>query len=519
MHTLGLYTANSKKVNEPKHNVLNQKELFSTKPRNMNLQKSKIISLLSLLIIAISCTQNTTNRQSEEQQKTVNEDINHQILVQRATQTAIWAMPAVGMIDFVKATRRDVNGDYNDVIYLSKPFESRHGFLTANDVTAYAWGNIKLEGGPMVVEVPAATDNINYFGTFVNAWDQPIEDVGPRGADKGKGGKYLLVPFDYEGDLPKEDYIIRTVDTYDVGFSFRPKLKNGATDADAAKYAQKLKIYPLADADNPKPTKHIDAYQSNYDCLPYYDHTFFQDINDFIQANPIRPQDKAMVNLLKDFGIVKGQPFNPTEAQKKAMQEGLDLAYASMQSYFTTEGKAMVPLWKGKSQWQVWNFAKGQPQIGFPYETEEEILIDQRAGGSYFWITYLPKYLGADTYYLTGIRDSNGDLFNGKNTYKLTVPNDVPAKDFWSVIVYSMKTKGFVRNMPEIGLATRDEKNMKANEDGSFDVYFGPEAPEGYENNFIPTGGEDFFLLFRLYGPESMNFHKTWTLGDVVKVD
>ena len=91
-------------------------------------------------------------------------DVEYQIMVQRATQTAIWAMPAVGMIDFVKATRRDVGGDYNDVIYLSKPFESRHGFLTANDVTAYAWGNIKLADGPMVVEVPAATDKVSYFG-------------------------------------------------------------------------------------------------------------------------------------------------------------------------------------------------------------------------------------------------------------------------------------------------------------------------------------------------------------------
>ena len=95
------------------------------------------------------------------------------------------------------------------------------------------------------------------------------------------------------------------------------------------------------------------------------------------------------------------------------------------------------------------------------------------------------------------------------------MPKDVPAKDFWSVIVYSMKTKGFIRDMSEIGLATRDEKNMKVNEDGSFDIYFGPEAPNGYENNFIPTGGEDFFLLFRLYGPTSPDYFPNWKLNDV----
>jgi hypothetical protein len=193
------------------------------------------------------------------------QDINYKIMVQRATQTAMWAMPAVGMIDFVKATRRDLGGDYNDVIYLTKPFESRHGFLTANDVTAYAWGNITLKSGPMVLEVPAASDKVSYFGTIVNAWDQPVEDVGPPGADKGKGGKYLLVPNTYKKALPKNGYIIRRLDTTDASFAFRPRLSKGATDADAAKYAQGLKIYSLANASSPPATKHLDAYKSSYD--------------------------------------------------------------------------------------------------------------------------------------------------------------------------------------------------------------------------------------------------------------
>ena len=107
--------------------------------------------------------------------------------------------------------------------------------------------------------------------------------------------------------------------------------------------------------------------------------------------------------------------------------------------------------------------------------------------------------------------------YNGKDTYKLNVPKYVPAKDFWSVIVYSMKTKGFVQNAERVGLSSRNTDTMKMNEDGSYDIYFAPKAPEGKENNWIPTG-EDFFLLFRLYGPESKDFFKTWMLGDLVKV-
>ena len=226
--------------------------------------------------------------------------------------------------------------------------------------------------------MPAATDKVFYFGTISNIWDQPIEDVGPPGADKGKGGKYLFVPPGYEGDLPAKGYIIRHSDSYSLVYAFRPILKGDGTYADAAAYAKGLKVYYLADAKNPPATNYLDATNHPYNCLPTYDHTYFEDIDDVIQQNPIRQQDKVMVSLLKDLGIEKGKPFNPTDEQKRAMAEGLKLAYASMQSYFITEGKSMIPLWKDKSQWQVWNFAKGQPESGFTYETDESVLVDER---------------------------------------------------------------------------------------------------------------------------------------------
>ncbi len=129
----------------------------------------------------------------------------------------------------------------------------------------------------------------------------------------------------------------------------------------------------------------------------------------------------------------------------------------------------------------------------------------------------MKKYLGGGTFYLNGLRDSEGNQFNGKDNYKLNVPADTPAKDFWSVIVYSTKTKGFVVGAERLGLSSRNTDTMQDNEDGSYDIYFGPDPPEGLESNWIPTN-EDFFLLFRLYGPESKDFYKTWMLGDVEKI-
>ncbi len=443
------------------------------------------------------------------------DDIDYQIMVQRATQTAIWAMPGVTLVDFVKATKRDLGGKQNDVVYVTKPFDSKYGFLTANDVTAYCWGNISTAKGPVVIEVPAATDKVSYFGSIVNAWQQPLEDIGPAGVDKGKGGKYLILTADYKGDIPK-GYIPVKSDTTELGFAFRPRLYNGATDLDAAEYAHTIKIYYLSEAENPPATTFLDATHKFYSSLPVYNHIYFEDMNQLVQNNPVRRQDKAMIALLKDLGIEKGKPFKPSDSQKSAMKEGLKLAWAKMQKDFTTEGRILKPLWKGKNQWMFWNFAKGQAQLGFPFESDEMLLIEERAN-TYFYVTYLPKYLGGGTFYLTGIRDSQGELFNGKDTYKLNVPKDTPAKDFWSVIVYSMESKGFVQNALRVGLSSRNTDTMQVNADGSYDVYFSPKAPEGKESNWIPTG-EEFFLLFRLYGPESKDFFKTWSLGDVEKV-
>ena len=441
------------------------------------------------------------------------ENIEYQMKVQRASEVAIWAMPAVSIYDIEISTQRDLGAKSGDIVYFTKPMTSRHGFLTSNDVTPYTAASLSSKDGPLVVEVPPAGEKVSFFGTFVDAWQTPLVDVGPPGADKGKGGKYLFLPPGYDGKVP-DGYLVYRPLTYSVNFAFRPIAKNGGTYEDQSAYAKTMKIYRLSEAANPPKTTFVDAYPKKWNSLPVYDMTYFTDLNTVIQKEPILERDKAMMALLAGIGIEKGKEFNPDAETKKALEEGLKRAYDSMQHHFIN--KAMMPYWKDK-QWQVWKFAKGQPEAGFPYVTKDRVLVDERAGGAYFWITYLPKVLGGGSFYLTGLRDSDGELMNGTDTYKLNIPADTPAKDFWSVIVYSMKTKGFVEDVETVGLSSPVIDKMKKNADGSVDVYFAPKAPKGLESNWIPTG-EDFFLLFRLYGPDKPLFDKTWILGDVEKV-
>jgi len=87
-----------------------------------------------------------------------------------------------------------------------------------------------------------------------------------------------------------------------------------------------------------------------------------------------------MMALLAGIGIEKGQEFKPDAETQKALLEGLQRAYDWMQDYFVN--RSTVPWWNNR-QWQVWQFAEGQPQAGFPYVTADRVLTDERAGGAY----------------------------------------------------------------------------------------------------------------------------------------
>jgi hypothetical protein len=118
-----------------------------------------------------------------------------------------------------------------------------------------------------------------------------------------------------------------------------------------------------------------------------------------------------------------------------------------------------------------------------------------------------------------GLRDSKGQLLSGKKSYRLRVPADVPVDKFWSVIVYSQLTKSFVPNSQNrFGLDSYDKSKLKTNPDGTVDIYLGNRAPKEFESNRLPSAGEDFFVIFRLYGPAKSVYEKTWIMPDIDQI-
>ena len=469
------------------------------------------ISTTLILVVAILLA-GTPGR---AQQKMTDESLAYQQAFQRGTQAVIWGIPAVSMMDVRKSAERQLEFTFNDIIYFSKPMVSRHGFLTANNDVPYVITVMNTKNGPVILDVPPASEKAVYFGSVIDAWQVPVVDVGPAGEDAGKGGKYLFLPPDYEGSVP-DGYLVHRPKTFNLYVGLRPVAVHGGTLEEAVEYAKRLKAYALSEADNPGPGRYINAYPKAWDTLPKYDLSYFEDLATVVNEEPVQEKDLVMMGMLPSIGIEKGKPFEPDEETARALEQALKVGYDMMQQYFVTPGKALTNWWTDR-QWQGPNFSKQQAEEGFPFVTANELLLDERAGGVYFWATFIPKHLGKGSFYLMGLRDTSGALFDGSSLYRLRVPKDVPAEQFWSAIVYSMKTKGFIANASKVGIGSYHKAELKQNADGTIDLYFGPEAPEGTESNWLPTG-EDFFLIFRLYGPQKALFDKTWKLPDVEKV-
>jgi hypothetical protein len=175
-----------------------------------------------------------------------------------------------------------------------------------------------------------------------------------------------------------------------------------------------------------------------------------------------------------------------------------------------------TPFWSD-SRWAV-PVPPVATATAFSFEQPNYLDVDARGIG-YFSFYAPPKKLGAATFYLGTFMDAKGDLLRGEESYKLHVPPNVPAQQFWALTLYDRETCGFIRDMPRAGLDSYDEK-MQKNADGSVDIYVGLRPPAGKEANWIQTAsGRGWFPFFRLYGPERPFFEKAWKLPDIEHVN
>jgi hypothetical protein len=277
-----------------------------------------------------------------------------------------------------------------------------------------------------------------------------------------------------------------------------------------------VKFYPLSQAGNPPETKFVDAIDVVFDSTIPYDLRFFQTLDRVVQREPWLVRDKVMIDQLKTIGIEKGKPFNPDAATQKILNDAAREAHAWLDLKY--EGNFTPPFSEG-SRWALPAAADVLEGMGTHFAKPDSFPVDGRGVG-YSMGYFSPKHLGAGQFYLMTIVDKAGKPFDGGSTYRLNVPANAPVKLYWSATVYDRATHALIRDM-KWSSRSSNTPGLQKNTDGSVDLYFGPNPPDGKESNWVPTNTNTkgkFEVLFRLYGPEKPLFDKTWKLPDIEEV-
>ncbi|WP_148861332.1 DUF1254 domain-containing protein [Marinobacter fonticola] len=439
------------------------------------------------------------------------EDFDYQTKYQRAFEAVLWNMPAMAIYSFRRGAVDELGYKDNDIIAYSKTASPRLEALTANSSTPYIAAYTDLREGPVVLEVPPAGADGSLYGQVVDAWQYTIADVGPAGVDKGKGGKYLFTPPDYEATIPP-GYIHIASPNYRIALAFRSVPASGKTATDAYNYAKRLRMYYLSEAENPPQQTFIDPSEDRYPTLPFYDERHFEDMHAIVSVEPVKEQDKVMMGMLKSLGIEKGKPFAPDETTKRAMRQAAIDAWHFLQQWMDTEMAERV-YWPDRHYVSLLQ-PDDNREFNFTYAGRIDLI--ERAA-QYFWATYFPKKASdtPPTAYMAAMADNDGKQLEAGKLYKVNVPADMPVKQFWALTVYDRATFAFIYSASNrTTLSSYDIDTMEKNTDGSVTLYVGPKAPDGLESNWIPTSGKRPLPTIRFYGPTDAFYKKTFKMPD-----
>jgi hypothetical protein len=435
-----------------------------------------------------------------------NRNIEKERFERRAYESALWAQPLVAGNQMI-AGALDAGQQLNQVAYFSQPPNWKFQQPTPNNSTPYVQLIYDVKDGPVVVELPAATETYSIFGTFLDVWQRPVVDVGPSGDDKGEGGKYFLYAVNSDVDVP-EGYLPVPLQTYRGYGTLRiitPDLEPATLEGAEAYIKEGILQYPYGSNER---LPHMDIYDLKYSSLFPFDSTFFDRLQEIINHEEVQEVDKYPMGMLSSLGIERGGSFAPS-AEERAT---LDLVMARVHEELQYSLSVIPPLrWGDATNWTQ-PVPDSMITTKMTYVDENKVYIDDRAFTFYTYISP-PVKLGASTAYLMLTRDKTGAALEGSRNYKMTVPSNVPVAQFWSVLVYDVATGSYIRKADPIGLASTEKPTV--NDDGTVDVYFGPEELNGGVN-YLPTGGAgNFFLLFRFYGPKEPYRDNSWKLNDL----
>jgi len=405
----------------------------------------------------------------------------------------------------------------NQVVVFDSLMDSNSLFLTGNTDTVYALAMLDLErDGPTVVEIPPGAGP----GTVNDAFFRFVTDMGAPGPDRGKGGKYLILPPGYDGDVP-EGYFVSKSRSYANWLILRGFLVDGKPDAASQMWRTGLKIYPLSQADNAPSMEYINGTGKVFNTIHANTYDFYEELHTVIDREPVDFVEPQLLGIAAAIGIQKGKPFEPDARMQATLKEAVAVGNATARSIWLKPRDQRAYFYED-SCWYT-GFVGGDYRW-FMENGEGARNMDARTLFFYSATVNTPamamKMVGVGSQYGFCALDKDDNYLDGSKNYKLNIPVNVPAKDFWSVVVYDPQTRSELQTSQPYPSKNNKKSPLVYNDDGSVDLYYGPEAPAGKENNWTETvPGKGWFVLIRLYGPLEPWFDRTWQPGEFELID
>lgn len=547
------------------------------------MKKTYLIAILTVFVTTVSCKENTASNKSQSETVSVTEnfdeillkfktDVPTKILTPNHVETRIGELEFYDGIptestlekvyenlDFIRGIDVFLNfipatsiegmrlgmvelgiNNYNKVVVMENLMDAKSLFLTGNASTVYASAILDLErDGATVVEVPAGAGP----GTVNDAFFRFVVDMGAPGPDAKKGGMYIILPPDYEGDLKptlngmqyrgkdrRVDVMVGGVNkkvwiaqstSYTNWLILRGFLVDGKPDAAVKMWKEGLKIYSLKDAADPLKMEFINGSGLAFNTIHANNYDFYEELSNVLQKEPISFLDPELRGQAAAIGIVKGKPFEPSDRLKLTLEDAVKVGNATARSIGFAPRDPNAYLYEGK-KWYTGFINKDYQWLD--KDGNQGRNMDARTLFFYTATVNTPAMAleieGVGSNYAFSGKDSDGRLLHGEDNYKLNMPANVPAQDFWSVVVYDPQTRSMLQTDQDFPNKNSQKDQLIYNEDGSVDLYYGPTAPEGKEANWTQTvPGKAWFVLFRTYGPTNPWFEKTWQLNDFEHID
>jgi len=390
----------------------------------------------------------------------------------------------------------------------------RHVIFTPNSDTPYGPIPIDLSHGPMVIELQPGP--LIVVAMDVNQrW---VADMGLPGPDAGNGGKHLILPPGYNAKVP-DGYIVHTSTTNQLIIGARSLPVNGDVTG-AMDRLRTIKVHPLDPPADWKEPQWVDLTARPQYTTPVKWETnlrYWEVLAEVIHNEPVFEPYRAYYGELAALGILKGKLFSPDSRMKQILETAAVTANAQMRVQAFADRRPDRIVWRDRR----WEWAGLRPENG-DFVAASYLDLDAREVWFYQAIGASPAMFrrdaGAGSLYWLGLRDRTGAYVDGAKTYKLTVPLPVPARLFWSLTVYDNQSRSEI-DTDQGKAALRSMFELKDKTGSAVDLFFGPKAPAGHENEWIKTiPQKGWFTYFRIYGPEKSAFDGAWKPGDFEEV-